>query len=141
VTHKREQIRAAIVAALGQQATLTGKVFAMRVRRTSDEELPVVLVYPTREASELADMKRTLSRALTVAIEIRDKTTSTGDIGAGIDDLAVAVEAAMIADPSFGRLALNSYLAATTIELDGEGDFRQAVAVLEYQVTYRTPGA
>ncbi len=130
MTHRRQQIRTAIAQAIGGETT--------RFRPTADSELPVKLVYTLAEKSGLADLKRTLQRVVSVGIEIR--AASTGQLDNALDALCEEVEAAMADDPSFGRLALNSHLASTSIGLDGEGEQRHAVAVLEYQVTYRTAG-
>jgi hypothetical protein len=139
VTHPRQQIRDAAIALLDAVPGLTGRVEGMRTRATVDDELPVVLVYSTRETSTRETVKRGLMRVATLAIEIRVK--AAGDIGAAVDALCAEVEAAMESDPGLSRKARDSVLAATTIGLDGEGDHRQAVATLEYQVTYRTTPA
>jgi hypothetical protein len=128
MTHARQSIRQAVAAAVGGVAT--------RTRPTQDAELPAVIVYALKESSELAAVRRSLERTLSVIVEIR--AASTGAIDDALDALCEAAEAAMDADPTFGRLAVTSFLAATTIGLDGEGDDRQAVATLEYQVIYRT---
>lgn len=140
MTHKRQSIRDAIVAALNADPGLSGSVFSMRTRPTQDNELPCVIVYATRETSELEPLNRSkLLRTVIFAIECREK--AVGDIGAAIDDLCETVEGVMDDDPSFGRLARHSFLSSTQIGLDGEPDERQAVATLEYTVTYRTaPG-
>ena len=130
MTHKRQSIRVAIATAIGGEAT--------RTRPTADTELPAKLVYTLREASGLVTVARSLERTLTAVVEIR--ASSTGAIDDALDALCETVEAAMAADPTFGRLAITSWLASTTIGLDGEGDTRQAVATLEYSVMYRTAG-
>lgn len=130
MTHKRQSIRQAVATAVGGTAT--------RTRPTTDDELPAVLVYTLRETSELAQLRRALERTVSVIVEIRAK--STGAIDDALDALCETAEAAMEADPTFGGLAITSFLASTSVGLDGEGDYRQAVASLEYQVIYRTGG-
>lgn len=128
MTHRRQSIRKAIAAAIGGVTT--------RTRPTQDSELPARIVYTLKETSGLANLRRALERPASVAIELRVK--ATGDLDDALDAQCEAVEAAMEIDPTFGRLAINSFLASTTIGLDGEGDSAQGVATLEYQVTYRT---
>lgn len=128
MTHKRQSIRQAIATAVGGVAT--------RMRPTTDDELPAILVYTLRETSGLAAMRRSLERTVSVIVELRAK--STGAIDDALDALCETVEAAMESDPTFGRLAITSFLASTTVGIEVDGDFRQAVATLEYQVIYRT---
>lgn len=139
MTHKRQLIRDEIVQILDGDPILQGRVSSMRTRATQSNELPCVIVYAIREASELQTLGRALLRTATFLVECREKAVD--DLGAAIDNLCEVVEARMDNDPSFDRTALNSWLSGTQIGLDGEADERQAVATLEYTVQYRTkPG-
>lgn len=130
MTHQRTLIRRAIATAVGGVTT--------RVRPTQPGELPAIIVYALRETSELQTIRRALLRTASVQIELR--LAETDALDDELDAACAGVEAAMAADPTFGRLALNSWLSATTIGLDRQGDRNQAVATLEYQVEYRTAG-
>lgn len=137
MTHRRQDIRAAIAAALDALPTLAGRVATNRPRPTQQaEELPCAIVYTPREASAPAAVKTTLSRALTVIIEIRAAAPDALDDT--LDSLAEAVEAALVADPGFGRSALTSYLAGTSLDMDDGGEAVVGVLSLELAVTYHT---
>jgi hypothetical protein len=127
--HRRAEIRDAIAATLIATNAFRA-VDTSRVRRTQDHELPVALVYALSEKSG----EVTLARM--IVVEICVATTATLDDQ--IDALCLSVEAAMGADPTFGRQALDSVLDSTQIGLNGEGDLRHGVALLTYGVTYRT---
>lgn len=134
--HKRAAIRKAVVAALTGAPELSGRVSSSRVRRTQDTELPVALVYSLAEPAQEMDLARSLSRKLSIVVELRVKATDALDDA--IDDLAVVVEETMSVDPKFGMLALDSYLESTQIGLNGETEYKHGVALLTYAVTYRT---
>lgn len=140
MSHKRAQLRQAAVDILEAIEDLGATVHRTRIRPTPDEKLPAVNVYALRETSELQNMKRNLGREASLVLEIRVGTTE--DMDDEIDDLCEKVENAMESSYLFGGLATNSWLASTTIGIDGEGDYRQGVASMEYRVGYRTvPGA
>lgn len=137
--HKRAAIRAAIAAALIATPELATRVDTSRVRRTQDPELPVALVYSLQEPNQRGPLNGPLLRRLSVIVEIRVKALATLDDD--VDTLCAVVEAALAIDPSFGRLAMDSYLESTQIGLSGEGEVRHGVAILTYAVSYvATPG-
>ncbi|MGF7160129.1 hypothetical protein FHS85_001752 [Rhodoligotrophos appendicifer] len=137
MTHRRQEIRAAVVEILKAAVPHGCAVVRTRTRPTQANELPTVLVYMIRETSETSTLRGRLDRTASLLIEIR--CAATVDLDDRIDALCEIVEGAMAAVGSFGRLALHSFLASTNIGLDGEGESRQGVAILEYSVTYRTP--
>ena len=139
MTHKRKQIRKAIVAALNAIPALSGRSFATRARPTETAELPVALIYTVAEESEMANMAFGLSRTLTANIELR--ASAVGHLDDVLDDFCEVAESAMTADPTLGHLALLSFLRGTTIGIDGEGEARQAVATLNYEIRYETDAA
>jgi hypothetical protein len=139
MAHKRQAIREAIVAILNGVPALTGKVFANRARPTEINELPVALVYTVAEESDLANIGVGLSRTLTVAIELRAK--AVGALDDVLDGLCELVEASMSAEPTLGQLAFLSFLRSTAIGIDGEGEARQALATLNYELRYETDPA
>ena len=102
-------------------------------------ELPARSVYTVSEDSEIANMAGDLSRTLTLSIELR--ATATLGLDDALDADCEAVEAAMRADQTFGRLVFLSFLRGTTIGIDGEGEARQAVATLSYEFRYETDAA
>lgn len=136
MTHKRQRIREAVVGMLETAPGWEGRVFATRARPTEAAELPVVLVYTTAEQSELATMGYDLSRTLTLVLELR--SSAVGALDAALDNMAEAAEAIMASDPRFGGLATFSFLRETVIGIDGEGDARQSLASLTYEIRYET---
>lgn len=139
MTHKRQEIRDAIVGKLSAISNWSGRVFANRTRPTEPHELPVFLVYTTTEEASVATVGRRLLRRLTVAIELRVGLASNLDDE--LDAYAKQAELAMAADPKLGSIVIDSHLTSTTIGLDGEGDSRQALATLTYVVQYQTDGS
>lgn len=139
MTHKRQAIRTAIVAALGTMPALTGRTFATRARPTEASELPVALVYTLNEESDLANAGYDLTRNLNAVVEVR--AAAAANLDDALDALCADVETAINTDPRLGGLATLAFLTGTSIGLDGEGDGRQAVATLTYRVRYETTPA
>jgi hypothetical protein len=139
VTHKRQVLREAIVAILEAIPGWEGRVFANRTRPTDATELPVALVYTVNEDATMATIGGTLRRRLTVAIELRVSVSSSLDNA--LDDLAQKAEVAMAVDPKLKRKALYSALTGSTMGLDGEGDSRQALMTMTYDIQYQTDGS
>lgn len=139
MTHKRDKIREAIVAVLADIHGWGGRVKANRARPTEVAELPVRLVYTLSEDASLGSLGRTVVRHLSVAIELRVGMSDKLDAALDVD--AQKVEAALAAKPKLGGLAMGLSLRSTVIGLDGEGDSRQALATLTYDVQYQTDAA
>lgn len=136
--HVRQAIRQAIAAAL-TTALDPVPVSTMRTRPIQEDEQVIALVYAMDEASERITVGGTRERRLRVVVDIRARANE------GLDDeldaLCVLAEQALDADPTFGRLALDSDLTGTEIGLVGEGDETMGSARLTYSVKYRArPG-
>lgn len=134
--HKRQLIREAIRDLLGKDPVLKGRVTTTRTRPTETAELPVVIIYGLQETSERSTINRTLTRTLTIAIEIR--ASSAGALDDTLDGLCRTVERTMASNPVLSGLAIDSGLGGTDIGLDGDGEARQALATLRYAVLYQT---
>lgn len=134
MSHRRQKIREAIMDRLAAvPVTLTRS----RVHSWQASELPGVAVYTLSEQSEAAPIdSREMTRTVTVAVEIYVR--GGGSIDDEIDDLCVAIEAAMEGDDEgrFDGLVIDSALARTTIGLVGEGERRNGICRLEYEVEY-----
>jgi hypothetical protein len=137
VSHRRKQIRDAIMDRLaGVPVTLTRS----RVHNWQVDELPGIAVYALSEQSETTPIdSRDMTRTVTVAVELYVRGGDS--IDDAVDDLCVAIEAAMEGDDEglFGDLAVDSALVRTTIGLVGEGDRRNGICRLEYEVAYWVP--
>jgi len=136
VSHKRKAIRHAMRDVLLASPTLSGRVFTTRARPTETRELPVVILYALDENAERINYQGSLMRALSVAVEIR--ATAAGSLDDALDDLCAEVERVLAAARQLAGLAADSVLASTAIGLDGEGEARQAIATLRYNVRYQT---
>jgi len=136
MTNKRTSIRKAIVAAIDGTSELAGRVTSSRVRRVQREEMPCAAVYALKEPAEMLALGKQ-RRVVAIVVEVR--ATATDDLDDALDALCEVVEAAIFADPKHGGLAVGTQLATTEIGLDGEGDERQGVAQITFDVTYLTP--
>ena len=139
MTHKRQLIREAIRLRLEQIPALAGRCHSTRSRPVEARELPAAIIYTLNETSELANFDGTLARTLTGVVEIR--ASAAGAIDNALDDLSEEIERTLAVDPRFGGLVRLSFLTGTTIGIDGEGESRQAVATLSYELQYDTDAA
>jgi hypothetical protein len=136
MTHKRQLIREAIAAEVDTVLSLTGRVFMTRTRRTAQSEMPVALIYTNEENSQQDVNDPRLLRDLSVFLELH--IAKVEGIDETLDGLCEPVEAVIAANPRLGGLALNTVLARTRMGYDGEGDEKHGVAILTFEVMYRT---
>jgi hypothetical protein len=137
-THERQQIREAIAAALVGKTAAGARVFETRILPLRMPELPAVAVYSLSESSDdQQTAPRELKRRIDFAVEAAVKQGT--NIDDALDAIALQVETAMDADPTFGGLASDSMLVGTQLDVVEEGDRMMGVAVLRYAVTYYTP--
>ncbi len=139
MSHKRKAIRHALRDALDQHPQLTGRVFTTRARPTEQKELPVIIVYGLDEESERTSYQGSLQRNLAVAVEIR--ASAVGALDDALDDLCSVVESVVADSRRLSGLAMDTVLTTTSIGIDGEGEARQALATLRYNVRYQTDAA
>jgi hypothetical protein len=136
--HKRQELRQAIVAAIGATPTFAGRTFSSRQRSTEVGEAPVALVYFLRETSQHLDIRMDLDRTARCVVEIKGVADCDQDVADVLDGYCETIEAAMYADPMLGGLALGLELVETSIDLDPSGDRRDATAMLGFDVRYYT---
>ena len=138
-THARQTIREAVAAALAHKTDAQDRVFPSRKDPWRKAELPGISVDALEESviREQSTLSGALARVLTVSVtavvslEERD--------GNELDSVALQVETAMHADPTFGGAVLSSILTSTNLDLsDAEGRPVGAVR-LTYDVRYHTP--
>lgn len=137
MAHPRALIRTHVVTLMTNLPAVQDRVYASRVYPMQQRNLPGICVFSLTETSELANEDRDLERRLDLAVDIY-AARADGAPDDALDDLAATVEDLMEMDPTFGRLALTSWLAETTIGFDGEGDQANGLARLRYTVLYRT---
>ena len=137
--HCRARIRAAIVAALTGLATTGARVYPGRVRPLGQGHAPTLLIYAVTERSNIDAIRSPapLMRELTVAIDgLVSGVNPPDDM---LDQIALEVEPAMVADPSFGGLTKSVILKSTRISARGEGETVLGEIHMEYEILYRTP--
>lgn len=137
--HPRQLIRHRVVAILKAGVPeLRERVYRSRLYPMQRGELPGACVYSLREQAEEISLKGTLDRRLDLAIDLYVRHGETPDDA--LDDLALAVEAAMAADRTLGGTAKWNRLEETAIGFAGEGETANGLARLRYLVGYITPG-
>lgn len=115
--HRRKQIRDAVVARLTGLATTATRVHGGRTLPLGDGFSPTLLVYAREERSSLQAMGgagRPLERRLRLAVHGYVAVVA-GDPEDTLDQIALEVERAMMADERLGGLAVSLELAATDI--------------------------
>jgi hypothetical protein len=138
--HVRRRIVIAVAAAL-QPLLDNGIVTRIQPGRAAPQPVastPYLLVYARTEQSRgisMDDDRRT-QRALTLAIEAI--FASPDDSDAGGDDIALAIERAMAADPMLGGLIKDSELTRSELDARVDGETRLGRVRLEYQIEYHT---
>lgn len=127
MSHVRQQIRTAVVAALES----LGGVHASRVYPISADELPVYLVYLGDESID-GDFQ-TLTRTLEVVVEV---VTAGQTFDEAAEDAIVAVEQRLTGDLSGLVIALRP--ASISLSMSAEGDAPIGRARIAFEALYRT---
>lgn len=145
----RKLIRKQVALILKNKTAAGPRVFPNASVPTSEEELPVILIFPRSEpASKYSEAPRELERTLDLTIEIVAKgpeideegnepvgKTSLEDI---LDDLAEQVECEMSRDDTLNGTADDSILVNTEFEFEGAGGVPIGSARLSFAITYFT---
>ena len=134
--HVRQQIRERIGTTLTGLTTTGSNVFQSRVYPLEDSNLPALLIYIKVEESMPIDIgaARTMERNLTVNIEGYVKANSNFDDT--IDTICKEVETAMASDVTVNGLAKDSFLEATEIEYNAEGEKPVGYVTMSFKVDY-----
>jgi hypothetical protein len=139
VLHQRRQIRDAVVAALKAADTAAGeRVFPARSNPFKRVDLPAVAVLTS---SETSDDGQTAPRELkrVMRLEVQAAVEDTANVQDVLDALALQLERAMHADPTFGGVCADSTLTESSLLVDGQTGQREVGALgLAYRVTYYT---
>jgi hypothetical protein len=127
--HPRQAIRDAVVAQLVAANTAArDRVYPTREVPWRRSELPGIAVYALKEEDESG--KRRMELAILLV------TTVWEQVDAALDDLAQEVEAAIGADPSFGRTALASRYSEMAVEITEDQGVPIGAMRLAYDVWY-----
>jgi hypothetical protein len=142
MSHVRQQIRDAVVAAVTFLPLTATRVYKARVYPMTAADLPGICVYTQSESASLNTIGglKTVSaylRNLSINLEIYAKATSNLDNS--LDNIAVEVETAIATNAGLNGLAEDVILASTEIDIMG-ADSEQPVGVmrLTYNIIYRT---
>jgi len=134
--HARQQIRAAIVAALTGLTTTGSNVFLSHPssRNLAAADLPALRVFTLSEQTDLVENASPQQRILDVAVEA--VVMGISNIDDGLDTICAEVEIALAANVPAGVHALN--LSSTSIEFNGEGEQPHGVARMTFVAEYYT---
>ncbi len=138
MSHARDKIRDAVLAAVANLATTKKNAFASRVHPVNDNELPCVLVFTRTETSAPITMHppRRFERALTVMVEGYVKMNTGYDDK--LDKIAVEVEKAIYGNPSLNALIRDIFISDTEIKIIGEAEKPVAVVSMTFSAKYHT---
>lgn len=139
MAHQRQVIREKVAALLSGATGAGARVFQSRVVPYRRLELPAIAVYARSEQVDPESRltaPRELTRSLQLAVEIAERLSE--DVDDALDALALQVEKVFDADPTLGGEAGDSLLGSTQIDLVEDGDKPIGVAILTYEITYRT---
>ena len=129
--HVRIQIRNKIEAILKFPGV---KTFNSRIDEMEPNDYPAICIYATEERAE-NDTTMALGRQLSLSVECFERGE---DIENKIDQMCGDVEDAIYANPSLDGLILYLDLFDTGITYQSEGSLRTGVAVLNFNIFYRT---
>lgn len=138
MSHVRQQIRDAAVAALTGLPITGSRVEAGRVRPLPDNHQPTLFVYTTVEPVETRSVAHPATQLRRVQLAIEGRLWKPTPCQDDLDDVAVHVEKAVAADPTFGRLAQNTVLTETRSDVDASANRHDGAIRLVYVVTYVT---
>ncbi len=115
MTHPRKTIRDAIVTALKDAEIVDdNRVFANRSLPLEQEDIPAIMVYNGEENSTSAEYSSgNLIRDSQIVVEVVAQESKDKCLDDVLDEFAVDVETAMLEDPLFGGLCIDSYLLKT----------------------------
>lgn len=138
--HERQAIRDALVAALTGKTPAGTNVFKTRVEPFRQAQLPAVHLYIDSESVE-EESATTAPRELkrTAIVGIDGWLAVEPDLDDRLDDFALAIEAALDADPWLNETASAVILSSTEMGLSVQGDRKLGCVHLEFAVTYFSP--
>jgi hypothetical protein len=145
MTHPRQEIRAAAVAAVTGLTTTGSNVYTSQVYPMEDSNLPALRVY-TRSDARGAEGREYVTvgagwggyaRSVELVIEAVVKTTTTYDNT--LDTICEEVETALESKSAWTGVSgevVGVHYQETQIELSDEAEVRQAMATIRYSVSY-----
>jgi hypothetical protein len=139
MAHGRKEIRDAVAQLLTDADTAAEeRVFKSRSVPLGRLQLPALTVYTLEETVDPESAQtapRDLRRNLALVIEGAVEGATADD---DMDALALEVETALHADPTFGGLATDSLLESTTLDVKPEGEKLVGILSMVYAVVYHS---
>lgn len=119
MAHQRKLIRTAVEDRLKASGIVPAeRVFSNRSRELKRNELPAILIYALEEAVEQScEAPREYKRTLTIAVEMVAQAAEESDLDDTLDDMAEMVEAEIFKDETFGGVASDTLLGASSFEV------------------------
>lgn len=139
MAHQRQLIREAVKAQLVGKTSAGARVYETRVVPWARMSLPVLAVYTLKESvdpTSRASAPRELARSAELVVE--GVVEAGENVDDALDELALEVERALHADPTFAGTASDSILASTDLEVGEEGGKPVGFFRLTYTVTFYT---
>jgi Zn-dependent M28 family amino/carboxypeptidase len=140
--HVRQQIRAAVAAAVTGLATTGTRVFASRVYPVAEGELPCLLITTGDEQAETANLAWRSAQRRELGIEVVALAQAASGVENTLDTIAEEVETALYATQSASTLAgllLHPLrLDGIEVDLDGDGQRPTGALTLRLTATYET---
>lgn len=137
MSHARQQVRDAVVTALGGLTTTGTRVYSGRVHPLHRTRLPALLVYSLEEsvAEDSAVMGLDQLRTLVVAVEAI--TEANADLDDSIDTICAEVETAIHADVTLG--GVTKWIEYTGVEIELEEGLQKPIgsARMTFRAEYR----
>lgn len=138
-THARTQVRAAVIAAIGNLTTTGARVYSGRARPTTAGSGPYLLVYtPTTGTVPDGRPPRKFAHDTTLIIEGRAAAGEAAAIEALLDQIELEVQTAIAADAPLAALVKDIVPIRSTISVQAPGERNEGEVRLEYSVEYRT---
>lgn len=136
MSHAREQIRAAVVTAVGGLTTTGVRVYESRFLPLPALGQPALCVYTRLDTPDYGNgtMERKPQRMLEVHIE----GYASGDDQSVLDDIAAEVETAIYANSALEVLVGGVWLGEQTMRVDGEGQELVSVIDMVFNISYST---
>lgn len=142
MAHGREGIRKAIVSAVTGLTTTGANVLNWSIHAWGESQLPGLAVEVASESmSETIGNEFGVTEVRDLVVVVAARATQAGGSSRSamldtVDDICQEVEAAIVADPTLGGLAIDAMLEGTEFRVDGSGEIPVAIAEMEWRVRY-----
>lgn len=137
MSHLRQQIRERAAATVTGLVTTGANVFKSRLYPLEPGETPGILVYTDSEVSEIDNFGAVRDITRNLELKLKGFAQATSNIENDLDKISKEIEVAMGGDVDLNSLAIDSFLSATEIEFNADGNKPVGAVTLTYNVIYR----